>query len=218
MPKVAQDAGTACRCVRGSVPLGHVALSRHTRLLVRLRPCGPSSTISERRSRSKMARADTCYMPGVRKPVVRLTGSRTTPSLRPQASTSCPHRARSGHHPPFKCVAFRLARVLALHVLALCAYSATACAYLAFICVFASLLVCADTACLRQRVMLVRAPSAQIPCTGLRVPSLCLLVYFVCTWSTSSIAATTIRGGLPPSIMGAPRRQLRLARGSIYSG
>jgi len=36
-----------------------VVLSKDTRLLVRVRPCGPSSTISERRSQSKMAQVDT---------------------------------------------------------------------------------------------------------------------------------------------------------------
>ena len=60
-------------------------------------------------------------------------------------------------------------RMLALHVLPVCAYSAPACLYLAFVCVFASLPVLADTACLRERLVLARAPCAQIPCTFLRV-------------------------------------------------
>jgi len=71
------------------------------------------------------------------------------------------------------------------------AYSAPACAYLAFVCVFVSLLVLADTACLRQRVVLARAPCARMPCTCLRVTLLYLCVCFLCTWSTSSIAVTT---------------------------
>jgi len=41
-----------------------------------------------------------------------------------------------------------LARVLALHVLPVCAYSAPACTYLALVCAFASLLVLTNTACL----------------------------------------------------------------------
>ena len=69
-------------------------------------------------------------------------------------------------------------RVLALHVLAVCTYSAPACAYLAFVCVFAILLVLADTARLRQRVVLVWVPCARLPCTCLRVPLLCLRVCF----------------------------------------
>jgi len=59
VPKVAQGAGTACWYMRGTVPPGHVALSQDTWLLVWVRPWGPSSTISERRSWLKMARADT---------------------------------------------------------------------------------------------------------------------------------------------------------------
>jgi len=116
---------------------------------------------------------------------VRLAGSKTSPSLRPRASTCCPICAPSGHPPPFSWVAFRLARVLALHVLPVCAFSAPACAYLAFVCVFAL----ADTACLRERVVLARAPCARVSCICLRMPLLCLRVCFLCTWSTSSIAA-----------------------------
>jgi len=54
-PGVAQGAGTACQCMRGTVSPCHVALSKDKRLLVWVRPCGPSSTISEMRSRSEMA-------------------------------------------------------------------------------------------------------------------------------------------------------------------
>ena len=43
----------ACGCMRGTVSPCHVALSEDTRLLVRVRPCGPCSTIFERRSRSR---------------------------------------------------------------------------------------------------------------------------------------------------------------------
>ena len=50
---VAQGAGTACRCMRGTVSPYHVALLEDTRLLVWLRLCGPCSTIFERRSRSR---------------------------------------------------------------------------------------------------------------------------------------------------------------------
>ena len=50
---VAQGAGTACRCMRGTVSPYHVALLKDTRLLVWLRLCGPCSTIFERRSRSR---------------------------------------------------------------------------------------------------------------------------------------------------------------------
>jgi len=56
-----------------------------------------------------------------------------------------------------------LARVLALHVLLVCAYCAPACAYLAFVCAFASLFVLADTQCLRARVVLARVPFARVP-------------------------------------------------------
>jgi hypothetical protein len=58
-PGVAQSAGMTYQCMRGTVLPCHVALSKDTWLLVRVRPCGPSSTISERRSQVKMARADT---------------------------------------------------------------------------------------------------------------------------------------------------------------
>ena len=58
-PGGAQGDGTACRCMCGTVSLCHVALSKDTRLLVRVRPCGPPSTIFDRRSRSRMSRADT---------------------------------------------------------------------------------------------------------------------------------------------------------------
>jgi len=60
-PGVAQGAGMACRCtgMRGTVPPCQLALLKYTRLLIRVRPCGPSSTISERRSRSKMAQVNT---------------------------------------------------------------------------------------------------------------------------------------------------------------
>jgi len=58
-PGVTQGAGTACRCMRGTESLCHVALSKDTRLLIRVRPCGPFSTSFNRRSRSKMARAYT---------------------------------------------------------------------------------------------------------------------------------------------------------------
>jgi len=42
----------------------HVALSKDTWLLIRVRPCGPFSTTFKRRSRSKMARADTICSQG----------------------------------------------------------------------------------------------------------------------------------------------------------
>ena len=45
--------------MRGTVSPCKVELSEDTRLLVRVRPCGPPSTIFDRRSRSRMARADT---------------------------------------------------------------------------------------------------------------------------------------------------------------
>jgi len=40
-----------------------------------------------------------------------------------------------------------------------------ACAYLAFVCVFARLLLWADNARLRERVVLARVPPARRPCT-----------------------------------------------------
>jgi len=65
-PGVAQGAGAACRCMprRRTVSPCHVALSTDSRLLIQVRPCGPSSTTLNRRSWSKMARADTIYSQG----------------------------------------------------------------------------------------------------------------------------------------------------------
>ena len=50
--------------MRGTVSPFHVAMSKDIRLLIRVRPCGPSSTTYNRRSRSEMARADTICSQG----------------------------------------------------------------------------------------------------------------------------------------------------------
>ena len=65
-PGVPQGTGTACRCMRRTVSLCHVALSTDSRLLIQVRPpaCGPSSTTFNRRSWSKMAPADMIYSQG----------------------------------------------------------------------------------------------------------------------------------------------------------
>jgi len=108
-------------------------------------------------------------------------------------------------------------RMLALHVLPVCAYSAPACLYLAFVCVFASLLVAPATACSACALLVLECPGlvcacfcCACACAFPRVLSLHLIF--------SSIAATTIGVELHLSIMGTRRRHLQLARGSIYSG
>jgi len=114
-------------------------------------------------------------------------------------------------------------RVLALHVLPVCAYSAPACVYLAFVCVFASLLVLADTVHLRQRLVLARVPCARMPCSCLRVPLLCLRVCFcACVFSALGLFLNCSYdhwGGTPPLnhgraastlTIGAPQRLLWL--------
>jgi len=50
--------------MRRTVSLCHVALSTDSRLLIQVRPCGPSSTTFNRRSQSKMARVDMIYSQG----------------------------------------------------------------------------------------------------------------------------------------------------------
>jgi len=53
-------------------------------------------------TRSNMARADTFCSQGRGNRLCAWQVREQLPSLRPQASTSCPHCARSGYHPPFK--------------------------------------------------------------------------------------------------------------------
>ena len=61
---VPQGTGTACRRMRRTISLCRVALSTDSRLLIQVRPCGPSSTTFNRCSWSKMARADMIYNQG----------------------------------------------------------------------------------------------------------------------------------------------------------
>jgi len=63
--RMAQGAGTACSCIRGTLSPCHVPMSKDILLLIRVRQCGPSSITFNRRSQSKMARADTICRQGV---------------------------------------------------------------------------------------------------------------------------------------------------------
>ena len=143
----------ACGCMRGTVSPCHVALSEDTRLLVRVRPCGPCSTIFERRSRSRWHEPTRSAARGAE------TGCAPGNSHKSSDTSLDLLPTLRSFGPSFSRVAFRLAQVLALHGLPVCACSAPACAYLASVFVFASRLVLADTACLRERVVLARVPS-----------------------------------------------------------
>jgi len=82
-------------------------------------------------------------------------------------------------------------QVLALQVLPVCTYNAPACAYLAFVCVFTSLLVLADTARLRQRVVLacfLCSNALHLFAHAFALPARVLSLHLV----FSSIATTTI--------------------------
>jgi len=103
----------------------------------------------------------------------------------------------------------------------------------------------ARTRSLHACVMPARVHRARMPCGSLRESYVCsrLLCLLVCIHLSPCLIAyglhggcaqaplnipnippcplsqaTTIGGGPPPSIMGARRRHLRLARGSVYSG
>jgi len=188
-PGVAQGAGTACRCMRGTVSPCHVALLKDTRLLVRVRPCGPSSTIFDRRSRSKMARADTFCSQG-RGNRLCAWQVRDHPQVfghkpRPDAHSALVRHCRGSH----------------FSVGQLCQGTATATRQRhdsdtsartlpSFVCLPACL--CWKIPCACESVWcFAQAPCARMPCTFLRVPSLCLRVCFVCTWSTNSIAVSS---------------------------
>jgi len=162
VPGVAQGAGTACRCMRGTVLPCHVALSKDNQLLVRVRPCGPCSTIFERRSRSgwheptlSAARgAETGCAPSKNNPKSSDTSLDLMPTLR-------------SFGPSFTILEGRISPGLGACaawpscLCVLCTYLRVPC--LCFcVCqsVCASLLVLADTACLRERMVLARVPRA----------------------------------------------------------
>ena len=133
--------------MRGTVSQCHVALSKDTWLLIWVRPFGPSLTTFNRRSCSKMARADTICSQGRGEWVsawAMVHHSTVVGRISLVASYVKGHRQRH---------VWCLARVLALHALPVCAYSAPACVYLALVCAFASQFALVDTTCLRARVL-----------------------------------------------------------------
>jgi len=85
--------------MRGAMSPCHVALSKDTRLLIRVRSSGPSSTTLNRRSRPKMARAQQ---------------TRQGPATRPVPLPGYLHRIS-----PFVCACFA----------PVCAYTAPVCAF-----------------------------------------------------------------------------------------
>ena len=181
MPGVAQGAGTACWCMRRTILSCHVALSKDTWLLVRVRKCGPCLTIFERRSQSRWHESTLSAARGTE------TGCAPGKNNTKSSDTSLDLMPTLHSYGPwFNILEGRILPATgACTTWPSCLRVLCACLRVPCLC----FCVC-QSACVGRHRVPARAcgacefPRARIPCLYLRVPSLCLRVCFVCPWLT----------------------------------